>query len=501
MLPWRGFNKSRIDHINTYSFTYQHSRTARVILSILAFISIMMEDSSSYTIVIGLNPALQKRFVLSSKTPILTPGNVHRASEVQEGIGGKGQDVYVALHCLSTVTRAVTTANVSTSSNNNNNVHQMNPKTREKENKAHQVKLAQFLGKGNEGDTVLSYFLNRYDQDIDLSLTVRTEEKLRICTTIINCEDSFLSDDSNGSGTELVEPSGTIQPQEVEELRNSVKAMMMQNGMGGDDGQPPLIRGICIMGSMPPGCPLSLYADLYRTILSKQVGQGAVGTLPLCLIDSVVGLDHLFHEMTLHRNAAKKTNMIKINMAELCKITGTKFAVQEVANAEIEQVSTALKALYKKYPESRYALSYVAITNGMFPAFMVHVNSNQDDMIYRFSIPTLSQLRVPPSDNSNDVSMGGTLKLFTIGAGDAVTATTLAAWEYLMNRKGEQRLDEAIRASLLKRVVFGDDIANTAFSFGLACGTASCIERENSVFQIPVALQLFEQMGRPIRVI
>lgn len=494
---------------------------ARVLLSLITITFIIMEQSSSYTIVIGLNPALQKRFILSSKTPILTPGNVHRASEIQQGIGGKGQDVYVALHCLSTTgtvtsdsPASMTTSTMNTN-NNNRNSQNRSTTTTTKNNSAHLVKLAQFLGKGNEGDSVLSYFLNRYDSDMDLSLTIRTEEKLRICTTIINCENSLhslLSDESNASGTELVEPSGTISPNEVEELRQSLKSMMMGNSMSDDDGgQGPSVRGICIMGSMPPGCPSSLYADLYRTIVSKQVSQGFSGSteVPLCMIDSVVGLDHLFHEMNVNSSASRKTNMIKINMAELCKITGTKFAVQEVANAEIDQVRTAMKALYHKFPESRYALSYVAITNGMFPAFMVHVNNNndmaddrvKDDIIYRFSIPTLSQLRIPSTDNNSDVLMGGTMKLFTIGAGDAVTASTLAAWEYLMNRKGEQRLDETVRASLLKRVVFGDDIANTAFSFGLACGTASCIEKENSVFNIQIALQLFEQMERPVRVI
>ena len=75
-------------------------------IAIFFLLVITMERSSAYTstIVIGLNPALQRRFVLSSKTPFLTPGNVHRASEIQEGIGGKGQDVYVALHCLSSFT-------------------------------------------------------------------------------------------------------------------------------------------------------------------------------------------------------------------------------------------------------------------------------------------------------------------------------------------------------------------------------------------------------------
>jgi hypothetical protein len=536
-------------------------------------------SQSYYTIVIGLNPALQKRFILSSKTPFLTPGNVHRAVEIQQGIGGKGQDVYVALHCLSSFTTsanvdtgvdvnaAVNTSmstdmntdvdsdipsgkgtgnsnsmndgrnkntNISSSSNSSN---RSNSDTNTISNNTevsrgiHNVKLAQFLGKGAEGDAVLSYFLNNFEKDMDLSLTIRTEEKLRVCTTIVNCEEDYVvrnnsnensnhknknndGNDNNdsttaggvGGSTELIEPSGTIKQDEVEELRHALKTLMMESNNNRDaDDEASCVRGICIMGSMPPGCPSGLYAELYRSIISKQVTNGN-DNIPLCMLDTVVGLDHLFHEMNVHRNLAKKTNMIKINMAELCKITGTNNAVCEVANADINQVRQAMKGLYQKFPESKQALNYVAITNGMFPAFMVHVNNSfhadektKEDIIYRFTVPMLSQLH--GSDRNNDVTMGGTQKLYTIGAGDAVTASTLAAWEYLTNKKGDQRLDEAIRASLLKSFVFGEDkdMANTAFAFGLACGTASCIEKENSVFDIPNALQLFEQMERPHR--
>jgi hypothetical protein len=56
--------------------------------------------SSSTTIVVGLNAALQKRFILPNDASILIPGNVHRAKEVQIGVGGKGQDVAISLNCL-----------------------------------------------------------------------------------------------------------------------------------------------------------------------------------------------------------------------------------------------------------------------------------------------------------------------------------------------------------------------------------------------------------------
>ena len=58
---------------------------------------------------------------------------------------------------------------------------------------------------------------------------------------------------------------------------------------------------------------------------------------------------------------------------------------------------------------------------------------------------------------------------------------------------------EVFQRKLRKTCVhdFGENIANTAFSFGLACGTASCLEKENSVFVTSDALKLFEQMERP----
>mmetsp|Transcript_18351 Transcript_18351/g.22465 ORF Transcript_18351/g.22465 Transcript_18351/m.22465 type:complete len:486 (+) Transcript_18351:129-1586(+) len=459
-----------------------------------------MQQASSYTIVIGLNPALQKRFVLSSKTPHLIAGNVHRASEVQQGIGGKGQDVFVALNCL-----AMHAGEHMDQDSGSKSDVMMTPVG----GVGNCVKLVQFLGKGAEGDAVQSYFFDRYDRNTDFSLTIRTDAKLRICTTIVECEEDNMGDSSDKGGkgrygdavgsTELIEPSGTIQQVEIEELQHAIRNLMMRMADDGDI----FVKSICVMGTMPPGCPSRLYADLYRSITSKQL-QRTGGAIPLCLVDSVVGLDHLFHEMNVYLSSSRKassdngTNMLKINLVELCSITETKILPFE--KRSISTVKKAIRNLYSKYPESRHSLDYVAITDGIFPAFMVHVNHNQDmtsketkeDIIYVFNIPSLSQLKIIEGSNGSDSN-----KIYTIGAGDAVAASTLAAWEYLTNRNSDQRLDESARACLLKRVVFGENIANTAFSFGLACGTASCLEKENSVFVTSDALKLFEQMERP----
>ena len=59
-----------------------------------------ISSPAAAAIIVGLNGALQKRFVLPPND-VLIPGNVHRASTVQTGVGGKGQDVAITLNCLS----------------------------------------------------------------------------------------------------------------------------------------------------------------------------------------------------------------------------------------------------------------------------------------------------------------------------------------------------------------------------------------------------------------
>ena len=60
----------------------------------------IMRVMSGTKIIVGLNGALQKRFVLP-ESDTLIPGDVHRARSVQTGVGGKGQDAAIAMNCLS----------------------------------------------------------------------------------------------------------------------------------------------------------------------------------------------------------------------------------------------------------------------------------------------------------------------------------------------------------------------------------------------------------------
>ena len=62
-------------------------------------LALSLTTPTSNIVILGLNPALPKRFLPPPSTP-LTPGNVHRSTKVEIGVGGKGQDVAIALRCL-----------------------------------------------------------------------------------------------------------------------------------------------------------------------------------------------------------------------------------------------------------------------------------------------------------------------------------------------------------------------------------------------------------------
>ena len=140
---------------------------------------------SGSTVIVGLNGALQKRFVLPQSTP-LVPGNVHRAEAVQVGVGGKGQDVAIALSCLD---------------------YKGN------------LQLAQFVGSGPEGDQVYDLLKEQIGANA-MSLTVRPKSHMRTCTTIV----------ASDMSTELVEPSGDITEDECKQLMD-----MLGTGENGNE--------------------------------------------------------------------------------------------------------------------------------------------------------------------------------------------------------------------------------------------------------------------------
>ena len=402
---------------------------------------------STSIVVVGLNAALQKRFILPPNTN-LEPGNVHRAYKSETGVGGKGQDVGVALSCLM---------------------------SKEKQSRDDKVLLAQFLGQGPEGDAVSGAL--RLRRGLSDKLTVRNAAPLRTCTTIVGAD----------CATELVETSGEVTEQELEELGNKIDSLVNDGGKA---------SGVCIMGSMPPGCKDDTYANLSEKMVGKDT---------LVLIDSVIGLESLLKTLKtcFESDDGEGGAVLKLNAAELCKLAGADKS--EAEKVTIEELTAATSGFLAKYECASSALDYLCVTDGKFPGYLVEVpkDSTAEDKLFNL-------IQLPAIDISTDVKGG---MLYPIGAGDTVAAATLAAWQYLHHepQSGEDNFFGVVPKqvgsvlSSVKSKWLSDASSNersikmaTSFAFGLSCGSASCLQQENSVFDVDDAVRYFSEMESPI---
>jgi fructose-1-phosphate kinase PfkB-like protein len=403
--------------------------------------------SGATTIVVGLNAALQKRFILPPSDS-LQPGNVHRAHRVQVGLGGKGQDVAVTLSCLQYQGR---------------------------------VQLAQFAGKGAEGDLVYQILEDLLGEEA-MELTVRPNSIMRTCTSIV----------ARDSTTELVEPSPVIHEHEIQALFDRLQ------GKTAD--------ALIFMGSMPPGCADDTYATIYNTVANKNT---------LCLIDSVVGLTELLQAVA-SKSADRGPVILKCNASELCRLAKVPKATSEAGGVNVEELVRAITAFIQMYDYQ--ALSAIAVTDGAHDAYFAAMPVESDDEFRLFKLPVArlqnNNDQQSSNNNSNNSKWGQwveTLKpdssagkesgpqLYPIGAGDAVAAGTLAAWKLLSdNNHISPCLPSSVQTLLAGNERPFTRAMMTAFSFGLACGAASCLEEENSVLQLQTVLDLFGKEGRPI---
>jgi fructose-1-phosphate kinase PfkB-like protein len=379
------------------------------------------------TVIVGLNAALQKRFILPPTTT-LVPGDVHRATEVQTGVGGKGQDVAIALSCLN----------------------------------FKNLQLAQFIGSGAEGNQVFDLLQDLLGADA-MSLTVRPASHMRTCTTIV----------ASNASTELVEPSDIITSDEQDELMTKLSSSSDSNASPG---------ALCIMGSMPPGCPPEMYADIYERIH---------GADTLCLIDSVVGLEPLLK--TIANSKTRGPAILKVNASELCRLAKVKKTSSEVGGIDSDELVEGIKGfLYEFQPYASEALSGFAITDGKHPAHCITLGEDGVFEIFRIPAPDLS----------------GVDTLYPIGAGDTVAATTLAAWRYLrdVRRGGDctsslgKEVDRVLkqRADAMSTDNLSETtrIVSTALAFGISCGSASCLKEENSQFDVADSLRLLDDTSQ-----
>ncbi|EED90243.1 predicted protein [Thalassiosira pseudonana CCMP1335] len=383
---------------------------------------------SQSVVIIGLNAALQKRFVLPPSTN-LEPGNVHRAHRVDTGVGGKGQDVGVAMSCLMQSDGAV---------------------------RENAVLLAQFLGQGAEGEAV--------------------EE----CSSIKNVYDD--------------KTSGAVTSDEMLELQGKIDDMAKEGGRA---------SCVCIMGSMPPGCEDNTYAELTERLIGKE---------SLVLIDSVIGLDPLLAVLksTFDTDDNKDTKTsrggaaLKLNAAELCKLTGV--SKSEADRVTMEELAASTQGFIVKYTNAIGALDYLCITDGKFPGYLVEIPKSASSTSGNDDFRTW---QLPAVDLSKQAKEG---PLYPIGAGDTVAAGTLAAWQYLNHQPSSserfigvvpskigERLS-TVQSEWSKEASSGGDKGYkmaTAFAFGLACGSASCLQEENSVFEVEDAVSFFSGMAKP----
>lgn len=375
--------------------------------------------------IVGLNGALQKRFILPQSAS-LVPGDVHRADEVQVGVGGKGQDVAIALSCL---------------------------------HFKGNLQLAQFVGSGAEGDQVYDLLKESIGEDA-MSLTVRPASHMRTCMTIV----------ASDMSTELVEPSGIITEEEQQALLQKLSAT---------EGEP-YAGALCIMGSMPPGCPADLYADIYERVHGQDT---------LTLIDSVVGLEPLLKAIAESKTSG--TAILKVNASELCRLAQVSKTTTEVGGIDPAELVDGVKSFLKK-PYAFEALTGFAITDGKHPAYCITIDKEEKELsIYKIPVPDLESAET----------------LYPIGAGDTVAAGTLSAWRYLQDGitgKKSVSLGPKVESILQQRAQSTNDNSSKATSnlsvalaFGLACGSASCLQEENSQFDVNIALKLLEGTGRP----
>lgn len=407
-----------IQYVTTTSHQYLIAHTLHIhycnrlpglLIMKLSFVSWIM---SSGSIIVGLNGALQKRFLLQPDVS-LVPGNVHRATAIQTGVGGKGQDVAISLSCLDFSDQT----------------------------------LAQFVGNGPEGDLVLNLLQDRIGTEAATALTVRTAAPMRTATTIVASDES----------TELVEPSGIVSDIEQEMLIEK-----LATGASDD-----AVASICIMGSMPPGIPSDMYATIYKTVASSKT---------FCVMDSVTGLDPMLK--VLSGNA-----LLKINASELCQLAGVKKSSSETGGIVLDELVQAVKEFITKY-NALEKLDGLAITDGKHSSYLVSFANNKFE-IFKITTPALDPKLV----------------LYPIGAGDSVAAGTLASWTSL--ESSSKKLSDVIHAALDERILKSGIASErtrrieASFAFGLACGSASCLNEENSVFDVEQVLKLFQTMPEP----
>jgi len=183
---------------------------------------------------------------------------------------------------------------------------------------------------------------------------------------------------------------------------------------------------------------------------------------------------------------------LKLNAAELCKLGGVDKLSGETSQVTSKELVASTHGFIKTYKDAVGALEYLCITDGKFPGHVIELPSTSSGDLKIYQLPSI------------DLSKDGTT-LFPIGAGDTVAASTLAAWQYLhhVSDSSDDNFFGVIPATIGKQLSkknaeLEENIMTTAFAYGLSCGSASCLQEENSVFTVDDAGKYFENMARPV---
>ena len=200
---------------------------------------------------------------------------------------------------------------------------------------------------------------------------------------------------------------------------------------------------------------------------------------------------------------------------------GTEQSQAETAGVAVPEMVEAVSAYLRQFPEAQSALTAMALTDGAHPAYLAVLtnDSDSDDSdekeagfdLYRLPVPDLKAYHRRSTTKEEEDNL---LQLYPIGAGDSVAAGTLAAWKCLSDNENNKCLPDAIAKALDKQkdelaatittaaaatdpqlgpLTTTSNVLLTAFAFGLACGSASCLQEENSVLEVEDAIALFQQ--------
>jgi fructose-1-phosphate kinase PfkB-like protein len=226
----------------------------------------------------------------------------------------------------------------------------------------------------------------------------------------------------------------------------------------------------------------------------------------LTVIDSVAGLEPLLQAIAEKKD--RGSTILKVNAAELCRMAGVKKTNSEAGGVEPDELVQGVKQFLAKFrPGAVLALNAIAVTDGAHPAYMATLPVTEEEnefRLFRLQVAQLKQEETQKNKSSWASSSSidaetSSRTLYPIGAGDAVAAGTLAAWKCLTDgpTATESVLPEEIRSVLAGNETPVSRAMLTSFAFGLACGSASCLQEENSVLKIEDAKNLFLAAGRP----